>query len=219
MKAFSTHRGLVGPVDRANVDTDIIIPKQYLKSIRRSGFGRYAFDAIRYLDEGWLDKPEEERQPNPDFALNQSRYQGASILLARDNFGCGSSREHAPWALGDYGFQVVIAPGYADIFYNNCLKNGLLPLVLPADVVDHLFAETYAREGYELEVDLRAQTLVSASGERWSFAIDNFHKRCLLDGLDEIGLTLESGDLVRAYEARRAEAEPWLFGALGQDKI
>ena len=219
MKAFVKHKGLVGPVDRANVDTDIIIPKQYLKSIKRSGFGRYAFDAIRYLDEGWLDKPEEERRLNPDFALNQSRYQGASILLTRDNFGCGSSREHAPWALDDYGFRVVIAPGYADIFYNNCFKNGLLPVVLPADVVDHLFAETYAHEGYELEVDLQAQKVASGAGESWSFEIDDFRKHCVLNGLDEIGLTLESADAIKAYEAKRAEAEPWLFGVIGQDRI
>ena len=219
MKAFKSHTGLVGPVNRANVDTDIIIPKQYLKSIKRSGFGRYAFDAIRYLDEGWLDKPEQERQPNPDFELNHDRYQGASILITRDNFGCGSSREHAPWALDDYGFRAIIAPSYADIFYNNCFKNGLLPLVLAADVVDQLFTETYANEGYELSVDLEAQTLISPSGESWGFEIDEFRKHCLLNGLDEIGLTLQDANTIKAYEEKRAQSEPWIFNIIGQDKI
>jgi len=219
MKAFVRHKGLVGPVNRANVDTDIIIPKQYLKSIKRSGFGRYAFDAVRYLDEGWLDKPEEEREPNLDFELNHNRYQGASVLLARENFGCGSSREHAPWALADYGFQVVIAPSYADIFYNNCFKNGFLPVVLPAGVIDQLFDETYAHEGYELEVDLEPQVVTSPSGQSWQFEIDDFRKHCLLNGLDEIGLTLQNADVIKAYEAKRAVAEPWLFGVIGQDKI
>lgn len=219
MRAFVRHKGLVGPVNRANVDTDIIVPKQYLKSIKRSGFGRYAFDAIRYLDEGWLDKPEEERQPNPDFELNHDRYQGASVLLARDNFGCGSSREHAPWALDDYGFRVVIAPSYADIFYNNCFKNGLLPLVLPADVVDQLFSETYAAEGYELDIDLDAQRVTTPSGQSWTFEIDDFRKHCLLNGLDEIGLSLQSAETIKAYESKRAQAEPWLFNVIGQDKI
>ena len=219
MKAFKSHTGLVGPVNRANVDTDIIIPKQYLKSIKRSGFGRYAFDAIRYLDEGWLDKPEEERQPNPDFELNHDRYQGASILITRDNFGCGSSREHAPWALDDYGFRAIIAPSYADIFYNNCFKNGLLPLVLAADVVDQLFNETYANEGYELSVDLEAQRVTSPSGESWGFEIDEFRKHCLLNGLDEIGLTLQDANTIKAYEEKRAQSEPWLFNIIGQDKI
>ena len=219
MRAFVNHKGLVGPVNRANIDTDIIVPKQYLKSIKRTGFGRYAFDAIRYLDEGWLDKPEEERQPNPDFELNEDRYQGASILLTRDNFGCGSSREHAPWALDDYGLRVVIAPSYADIFYNNCFKNGLLPLVLPSAVIDQLFTETYANPGYELSVDLESQTVVSPSGESWTFEIDEFRKHCLLNGLDEIGLSLQSADTIKAYERKRAESEPWLFGVIGQDKI
>ena len=219
MEAFKSHTGLVGPVNRANVDTDIIIPKQYLKSIKRSGFGRYAFDAIRYLDEGWLDKPEEERQPNPDFELNHDRYQGASILITRDNFGCGSSREHAPWALDDYGFRAIIAPSYADIFYNNCFKNGLLPLVLAADVVDQLFNETYANEGYELSVDLEAQRVTSPSGESWGFEIDEFRKHCLLNGLDEIGLTLQDANTIKAYEEKRAQSEPWIFNIIGQDKI
>lgn len=219
MRAFTQHKGIVGPVDRANIDTDIIIPKQYLKSIKRTGFGRYAFDAIRYLDEGWLDKPESERQPNPDFELNQPRYQGASVLLARDNFGCGSSREHAPWALDDYGFRAIIAPSFADIFYNNCFKNGLLPLVLPADVVDKLFVETFANEGYQLDIDLEAQTVTTPSGESFSFEIDNFRKHCLLNGLDEIGLTLQSADKIKEYERQRAQKEPWIFNVISKANL
>ncbi len=219
MKAFSVHRGMVGPVDRANVDTDIIIPKQYLKSIKRSGFGRYAFDTIRFLDEGWLGKPEEERQPNPEFALNQERYQGCSILLARDNFGCGSSREHAPWALEDYGFKAIVAPSYADIFYNNCFKNGLLPIVLSGEIVAQLFAETYVQEGYALNIDLPRQVVTTPSGESFSFKIDAFRKHCLQSGLDEIGLTLQSADKIRAYEQDRATSEPWVFGVIGRDSI
>jgi len=219
MRAFTQHKGIVGPVDRANIDTDIIIPKQYLKSIKRTGFGRYAFDAIRYLDEGWLDKPENERHPNPDFALNQPRYQGASVLLARDNFGCGSSREHAPWALDDYGFRVIIAPSFADIFYNNCFKNGLLPLVLPADVVDKLFKETYSIEGYALDIDLETQTLITPSGEKFGFEIDDFRKHCLLNGLDEIGLTLQSADKIKDYEQQRAQKEPWIFNVINRALI
>ncbi len=219
MRAFTRHKGIVGPVDRANIDTDIIIPKQYLKSIQRTGFGRYAFDAIRYLDEGWLEKPEEERQPNPDFALNQPRYQGASVLLARDNFGCGSSREHAPWALDDFGFRAIIAPSFADIFYNNCFKNGLLPLVLPETVVDQLFKEVYASEGYELDIDLENQTVTTPSGESFGFDIDDFRKHCLLNGLDEIGLTLQSADKIREYEKARAEKEPWLFNVINRASL
>ncbi len=219
MRAFTRHKGIVGPVDRANIDTDIIIPKQYLKSIQRTGFGRYAFDAIRYLDEGWLEKPEEERQPNPDFALNQPRYQGASVLLARDNFGCGSSREHAPWALDDFGFRAIIAPSFADIFYNNCFKNGLLPLVLPETVVDQLFKEVYASVGYELDIDLENQTVTTPSGESFGFDIDDFRKHCLLNGLDEIGLTLQSADKIREYEKARAEKEPWLFNVINRASL
>lgn len=219
MRAFTQHKGIVGPVDRANIDTDIIIPKQYLKSIKRTGFGRYAFDAIRYLDEGWLDKPESERQPNPDFELNQSRYQGASVLLARDNFGCGSSREHAPWALDDYGFRAIIAPSFADIFYNNCFKNGLLPLVLPAEVVDKLFKETFASKGYALDINLQAQTVTTPSGESFGFEIDDFRKHCLLNGLDEIGLTLQSADKIKAYEQQRAQKEPWIFNVINRTSI
>ncbi|MEQ9567141.1 MAG: 3-isopropylmalate dehydratase small subunit, partial [Pseudomonadales bacterium] len=200
-------------------DTDIIIPKQYLKSIKRTGFGRYAFDAIRYLDEGWLDKPESERQPNPDFELNQPRYQGASVLLARDNFGCGSSREHAPWALDDYGFRVIIAPSFADIFYNNCFKNGLLPLVLPEDVIDKLFKEAFATEGYQLDIDLDAQTVTTPSGESFGFEIDDFRKHCLLNGLDEIGLTLQSADKIKEYEQQRAQKEPWIFNVISKANI
>ncbi|MFX4228720.1 MAG: 3-isopropylmalate dehydratase small subunit [Porticoccaceae bacterium] len=219
MRAFTQHKGIVGPVDRANIDTDIIIPKQYLKSIKRTGFGRYAFDAIRYLDEGWLDKPESERQPNPDFELNQPRYQGASVLLARDNFGCGSSREHAPWALDDYGFRVIIAPSFADIFYNNCFKNGLLPLVLPEDVIDKLFKEAFATEGYQLDIDLDAQTVTTPSGESFGFEIDDFRKHCLLNGLDEIGLTLQSADKIKEYEQQRAQKEPWIFNVISKANI
>jgi 3-isopropylmalate/(R)-2-methylmalate dehydratase small subunit len=219
VRAFTRHKGIVGPVDRANIDTDIIIPKQYLKSIQRTGFGRYAFDAIRYLDEGWLEKPEEERQPNPDFALNQPRYQGASVLLARDNFGCGSSREHAPWALDDFGFRAIIAPSFADIFYNNCFKNGLLPLVLPETVVDQLFKEVYASVGYELDIDLENQTVTTPSGESFGFDIDDFRKHCLLNGLDEIGLTLQSADKIREYEKARAEKEPWLFNVINRASL
>jgi len=219
MRAFTKHKGIVGPVDRANIDTDIIIPKQYLKSIQRTGFGRYAFDPIRYLDEGWLDKPEEERQPNPDFALNQSRYQGASVLLARDNFGCGSSREHAPWALDDYGFRAIIAPSFADIFYNNCFKNGLLPLVLSSAVVDQLFKEAIATEGYQLEIDLENQTVTTPSGERFPFEIDDFRKHCLLNALDEIGLTMKSADKIKEYEEFRAQKEPWIFNVIKKEAI
>ncbi|MEQ8954391.1 MAG: 3-isopropylmalate dehydratase small subunit [Gammaproteobacteria bacterium] len=219
MRAFTQHKGIVGPVDRANIDTDIIIPKQYLKSIKRTGFGRYAFDAIRYLDEGWLDKPESERQPNPDFELNQPRYQGASVLLARDNFGCGSSREHAPWALDDYGFRVIIAPSFADIFYNNCFKNGLLPLVLSEDVNDKLFKEAFATEGYQLDIDLDAQTVTTPSGESFGFEIDDFRKHCLLNGLDEIGLTLQSADKIKEYEQQRAQKEPWIFNVISKANI
>ena len=201
----------MAPLDRANVDTDAIIPKQFLKSIKRSGFGPNLFDAWRYLDQGEPGIDNGKRPLNPDFVLNQPRYRGATVLLARENFGCGSSREHAPWALMDYGFQAVIAPSFADIFYNNCLKNGLLPIVLDAQIVDRLFDEVEAREGYRLAVDLESQTVSTPDGEAFSFQIDPFRKHCLMNGLDEIGLTLEHADEIRAYEAKRRAEAPWLF--------
>ena len=214
MKAFTEHRGLVGPMDRANVDTDMIIPKQFLKSIKRSGFGPNLFDELRYLDEGFPGKDCSNRPVNLDFPLNYDRYKGASVLLARKNFGCGSSREHAPWALEDYGFNVVIAPSYADIFYNNCFKNGLLPVILTETQVDILFGELDAQEGYQLSVDLRAQTVTTDSGYVFSFALDGFRKECLLNGLDEIGLTLKEAAAIKRYEANREAQHPWVFGVI-----
>ena len=214
MKAFTQHRGLVGPMDRANVDTDMIIPKQFLKSIKRSGFGQNLFDELRYLDHGEPGQDCTDRPLNPDFALNKQRYHGASILLARKNFGCGSSREHAPWALEDYGFNVVIAPSYADIFYNNCFKNGVLPVILTEDEVDILFLELEATEGYELAVNLASQTVTSDSGQVFNFSLDQFRKQCLLTGLDEIGLTLIQADKIRQYEVEREKAHPWVYGAI-----
>jgi 3-isopropylmalate/(R)-2-methylmalate dehydratase small subunit len=214
MRAFTQHRGLVGPMDRANVDTDMIIPKQFLKSIKRSGFGPNLFDELRYLDHGEPGQDCTDRPLNPDFALNKQRYHGASILLARKNFGCGSSREHAPWALEDYGFNVVIAPSYADIFYNNCFKNGVLPVILTEDEVDILFLELEATEGYELAVNLASQTVTSDSGQVFNFSLDQFRKQCLLTGLDEIGLTLIQADKIRQYEVEREKAHPWVYGAI-----
>lgn len=216
MEAFTTHTGLVAPLDKANVDTDQIIPKQFLKSIRRTGFGPNLFDQWRYLDEGEPGQDHSKRPLNPDFVLNQSRYQGASILLARQNFGCGSSREHAPWALVDYGFRVIIAPSFADIFYNNCFKNGLLPIVLAEDTVDGLFRAVEQQPGYRITVDLPAQTLALPDGTSITFEVDAFRKYCLEHGLDEIGLTLREADTIRAYEQRRAEREPWVFGELSE---
>jgi len=213
MKAFNTFAGIVAPLDRANVDTDAIIPKQFLKSIKRSGFGPNLFDEWRYLDEGQPDADNSNRPINEQFVLNQARYQGASVLLARDNFGCGSSREHAPWALEDYGFQVIIAPSFADIFFNNCFKNGLLPIVLAESVVDRLFAEVEANTGYELTVDLEAQTLVMPDGESIPFEVDSFRKHCLINGLDDIGLTLQHISDIKAYEKKRKSEAPWLFPA------
>ena len=213
MRAFTTHCGIVAPLDRANVDTDLIIPKQFLKSIRRSGFGPNLFDALRYLDEGVPDADCSARPLNPEFVLNQPRYRGASILLARQNFGCGSSREHAPWALDDYGFRAVIAPSFADIFFNNCFKNGLLPIVLDTESVDSLFRLVEAAEGYTLTIDLPAQVVVLPDGTRHGFAIDAFRKHCLLHGLDDIGLTLQEADAIRAFEARQRVESPWLQGA------
>ncbi|WP_435100064.1 3-isopropylmalate dehydratase small subunit [Arhodomonas sp. AD133] len=212
MEPLTRVKGVVAPLDRANVDTDAIIPKQFLKSIKRTGFGPNLFDEWRYLDHGEPGQDNSQRPLNPDFVLNQPRYQGASILLARRNFGCGSSREHAPWALADYGFRVIIAPSYADIFYNNCSKNGILPVALSEEAVERLFEETRASEGYSLEVDLPAQTVTTPSGERFAFEIDAFRKHALVEGLDEIGLTLKHADEIRAYEARRREEAPWLFG-------
>lgn len=211
MQPFITHTGLIAPLDRANVDTDAIIPKQFLKSIKRSGFGPNLFDAWRYQDQGEPGQDASRRPLNPEFVLNQPRYQGASILLARENFGCGSSREHAVWALQDYGFRCVIAPSFADIFFNNCFKNGFLPIALNVESVDKLFEEVKAAEGYRLTIDLPAQTLTTPGGEVFSFAIDDFRKHCLLNGLDEIGLTLQYAGEIRAYEERRRREAPWLF--------
>lgn len=211
MEAFKKLDGLVAPMDRANVDTDLIIPKQFLKSIKRSGFGPNLFDHLRYLDEGKPDQDASQRPLNPDFPLNFPRYRGASILLARENFGCGSSREHAPWALVDYGFRCIIAPSYADIFRSNCFKNGLLPIVQPAEVVDRLFAALYDSEGYRLTVDLEAQTITEPDGHVLEFEVDAFRRTCLLEGLDDIGITLQSADKIRAFEKAHAEQRPWLF--------
>ncbi len=211
MQKFEKLTGLVAPLDRANVDTDAIIPKQYLKSIKRTGFGPNLFDDWRYLDPGEPGMDHSQRRPNPEFVLNLPRYQGASILLARDNFGCGSSREHAPWALMDYGIRAIIAPGYADIFYNNSFKNGLLPIVLDREAVERLFRETEATPGYRLTVDLAAQSVTTPSGASFRFEIDAFRKHCLLHGLDDIGLTLQHVDEIRAYETRRRQEAPWLF--------
>lgn len=213
MRAFTQHKGLVAPMDRSNVDTDMIIPKQFLKSIKRTGFGPNLFDELRYLDEGKPDQDCSQRPINPDFVLNQDRYKNASVLLARANFGCGSSREHAPWALEDYGFRVIIAPSFADIFYNNCFKNGLLPIVLNENVVDQLFREAEEQEGYDLAVDLEAKTVTTPSGQAFEFEVDDFRRHCLLNGLDDIGVTLEGADDIKAYEAKRRQTAPWLFGA------
>ncbi len=215
MRALKTHTGVVAPLDRSNVDTDMIIPKQFLKSIKRTGFGPNLFDELRYLDEGKPDQDSSQRPENPDFVLNQARYRNASVLLARRNFGCGSSREHAPWALEDFGFRVIVAPSFADIFYNNCFKNGLLPVVLPEDVVDRLFQESEAEEGYQLAVDLEAKTVTTPSGESFSFEVDDFRRHCLLNGLDDIGVTLEDADAIQDYEAKRRQTAPWLFNAAG----
>lgn len=211
MQAFTQLNGLVAPLDRANVDTDAIIPKQFLKSIKRSGFGVNAFDEWRYLDHGEPGMDNTKRPINPDFVLNQPRYQGASILLTRENFGCGSSREHAPWALEDFGFKVVIAPSYADIFFNNCFKNGMLPIVLSAEIVDDLFSQVAFTEGYKLSVDLAAQTVATPSGEVHQFVVDAFRKHCLLNGLDDIGLTMQQQDKIKVFEAKHKQAQPWLF--------
>jgi 3-isopropylmalate/(R)-2-methylmalate dehydratase small subunit len=214
MKSFTVMEGLAAPMDRANVDTDLIIPKQFLKSIKRSGFGPNLFDELRYLDQGEPGQDCSGRPLNTEFALNQARYAGASVLLARENFGCGSSREHAPWALEDYGFRCIIAPSFADIFYNNCFKNGILPVVLDDAVVDRLFKEMYATEGYQLTIDLPEQVVRTPSGEAIAFEVDAFRKHCLLNGLDDIALTLESADAIRNFEQKWRDQSPWLFGAL-----
>ncbi len=211
MRKFTLLDGLVVPLDRANVDTDAIIPKQFLKSIKRSGFGPNAFDEWRYLDHGEPGMDNSKRLINPDFVLNQARYQGAQILLARENFGCGSSREHAPWALEDYGFRVIIAPSFADIFFNNCFKNGILPIRLGAEKVDALFKAVEANIGYRLKIDLEQQTISAPGGAVYKFEVDAFRKHCLLNGLDDIGLTLQHVDEIRAFEQKHRAAQPWLF--------
>jgi 3-isopropylmalate/(R)-2-methylmalate dehydratase small subunit len=211
MKPFTTLKGLVAPLDRANVDTDAIIPKQFLKSIKRTGYGPFLFDEWRYEDVGQPEMDCTNRPRKMDFVLNQPRYQGASILLARENFGCGSSREHAPWALLDFGFRCVIAPSFADIFYNNCFKNGILPIMLDDSIMDTLFAGCEAIEGYALDVDLEKQVVTTPSGESFAFEVDAFRKHCLLNGLDDIGLTLQEADHIRTYEAKRKAEAPWLF--------
>ena len=214
MQPFRLHRGVVAPIDRENVDTDAIIPKQFLKSIKRSGFGVNLFDEWRYLDHGEPGQDPASRRPNPDFVLNQPRYRGASVLLARRNFGCGSSREHAPWAIDQYGFRALIAPSFADIFFNNCFKNGLLPIVLPEAQVARLFDEVAAFPGYELTIDLERQVVVKPDGGELAFDVEPFRRHCLLGGLDDIGLTLRHADKIRAYEAERLLRKPWLANTL-----
>jgi 3-isopropylmalate/(R)-2-methylmalate dehydratase small subunit len=210
MQAFTVHQGLVAPMDRENVDTDAIIPKQFLKSIARSGFGPNLIDAWRYLDPGEPGQDPSSRKPNPDFVLNQPRYKGASVLLARSNFGCGSSREHAPWALDQFGFRALIAPSFADIFFNNCFKNGLLPIVLPESQVARLFDEVLAFPGYTLTVDLPRQVIVKPDGTELPFEVQPFRKYCLVNGFDDIGLTLRHADKIKAFEAERLAKMPWL---------
>jgi 3-isopropylmalate/(R)-2-methylmalate dehydratase small subunit len=210
MDKFTVYKGLVAPLNRENVDTDAIIPKQFLKSIKKTGFGQNLFDAWRYLDDGEPGQDCSKRPINPDFVLNQARYKGASILLARKNFGCGSSREHAPWALDQYGFRAVIASSFADIFFNNCFKNGLLPIVLSEQQVDHLFNEILAFNGYELTIDLERQEVIAPDNKTYSFEVAPFRKYCLLNGLDDIGLTLQHADKIKAYEAERILKMPWL---------
>jgi 3-isopropylmalate/(R)-2-methylmalate dehydratase small subunit len=217
MKSFVVETGIVAPIDRANVDTDMIIPKQFLKSIKRSGFGPNLFDELRYQDEGQPGQDCSQRALKPEFSLNQARYQGASILLARNNFGCGSSREHAPWALDDYGFRCVIAPSFADIFYNNCFKNGLLPVVLDEAEVDTLFQQMYASPGYQLTIDLEQQKVLRADGVEIEFEVESFRRHCLLHGLDDIGLTLEQADSIRNFEQRWRTQSPWLFDVICQE--
>ena len=216
MQKFTVHKGLVAPMDRENVDTDAIIPKQFLKSIKKTGFGVNLFDEWRYLDKGEPGVPESDRKPNPDFVLNQPRYQGASILIARKNFGCGSSREHAPWALDQSGFRAILAPSCADIFFNNSFKNGLLPIVLPEATIDLLFNEVQAFPGYELTIDLERQVIVRPQGEEIPFDVIPFRRYCLLNGFDDIGLTLRHSDKIKAFEANRLATKPWLSHTLVQ---
>lgn len=211
MEKYTVEQGIVAPLDRANVDTDLIIPKQFLKSIKRTGFGDNLFDELRYLDEGYLGQDISKRPKNPDFVLNKPRYQGSTILLARTNFGCGSSREHAPWALNEYGFRTVIAPSFADIFFNNCFKNGMLPVILSEEIVDQLFKECAETESYQLTIDLAAQEVRTPNGEAFKFEIDPFRKHCLLNGLDDIGLTLQAADDIRSYEEKAKQQRPWVF--------
>lgn len=213
MRAFTRHTGVVAPLDRSNVDTDMIIPKQFLKSIKRTGFGPNLFDELRYLDEGYPGKDNSNRPLNPDFVLNQERYQGASVLLTRTNFGCGSSREHAPWALEDFGFRAIIAPSFAEIFYNNCFKNGVLPVVLKEEEVEDLFRSSELVVGYSLTVDLENQTVTTPGGDTYHFEVDEFRRHCLLNGLDDIGVTLEDAQAIGDYEERRKQEAPWLFPA------
>ena len=210
MTPFTLHKGLVAPMDRENVDTDAIIPKQFLKSIRKTGFGQNLFDEWRYLDAGFPGQDPNSRKPNPEFVLNQPRYAGASVLLARKNFGCGSSREHAPWALDQYGFRAIIAPSYADIFFNNSFKNGMLPIVLSEALVDQLFHEALAFPGYQLTIDLERQVIVKPQGEEIAFEVQAFRKYCLLNGFDDIGLTLRHADKIKAFESERLTKKPWL---------
>ena len=214
MKTFTLHKGLVVGIDRPNIDTDMIIPKQFLKSIKRSGFGQNLFDELRYMDEGKPGVDCKSRILRDDFPLNYPRYTSASILLAQENFGCGSSREHAPWALDDYGFRVIIAPSFADIFFTNCLKNGLLPIVLSKKIVKYIFDQVEITEGYQLSVDLQKQVVITPSSDEFFFDIDEFSKRALLEGLDEIGLTLKESDLICAYEVEHMKNAPWIFGAI-----
>jgi 3-isopropylmalate dehydratase small subunit len=214
MYAFTTLDGLLAPIDRANVDTDAILPKQFMKSILRTGFGQNLFDEWRYMDRGEPGQDCSLRPLNPEFSLNQARYRGSEILLARENFGCGSSREHAPWALRDWGIRALIAPSFADIFYGNCFKNGMLPIILDAEVVNRLFEAVARQEGFSLHINLHAQTVTMPHGETIPFVVDAFHKGCLLGGLDDIAITLDRSDLIRSYELRRRVLEPWLFSTL-----
>ena len=213
MKKFVVEEGLVMPLDRANVDTDFIIPKQFLKSIKRSGFGVNLFDEHRYLDKGVPDADNSNRPLNPDFVLNQARYKGCKILLARKNFGCGSSREHAPWALADYGFRVILAPSFADIFFNNCFKNGLLPIVLKEEIIESLFKEVEASVGFSLKVDLERQLIIPVNGNDIPFEVDEFRKHCLINGLDDIALTLENSNTIEQFEKGWREISPWYFSS------
>ena len=217
MQKFTVHKGLVAPMDRENVDTDAIIPKQFLKSIKKTGFGPNLFDEWRYLDQpGQPGVPEADRKPNPDFVLNQPRFKGASILIARKNFGCGSSREHAPWALDQYGFRAILAPSFADIFFNNSFKNGLLPIVLPEATIDQLFNDVAAFPGYELTIDLERQVILRPQGEEIAFDVIAFRKYCLLNGFDDIGLTMRHADKIKAFEAERLAQKPWMAHTLIQ---